>query len=135
MQKVLLVEDDPLVYRLYQKLFKLENFEIETAENGQIGLDKLKTFHPDIILLDVMMKTMNGLDMLTKLKADKATADILVVVLTNVADMRITQLASEHGAVTVLIKSQSEPADVVGMVKGCWPRRRNERAGRTDGVA
>ena len=118
MQKVLLVEDDPLVYRLYQKLFKLENFEIETAENGQIGLDKLKTFHPDIILLDVMMKTMNGLDMLTKLKADKATADILVVVLTNVADMRITQLASEHGAVTVLIKSQSEPADVVGMVKG-----------------
>ena len=118
MQKVLLVEDDPLVYRLYQKLFKLENFEIETAENGQIGLDKLKTFHPDIILLDVMMKTMNGLDMLTKLKADKATADIPVVVLTNVADMRITQLASEHGAVTVLIKSQSEPADVVGMVKG-----------------
>jgi len=118
LQKVLLVEDDPLVYRLYQKLFKLENFEIETAENGQIGLDKLKTFHPDIILLDVMMKTMNGLDMLTKLKADKATADIPVVVLTNVADMRITQLASEHGAVTVLIKSQSEPADVVGMVKG-----------------
>ena len=118
MQKVLLVEDDPLVYRLYQKLFKLENFEIETAENGQVGLEKLQTFKPDIILLDVMMKTMNGLDMLTKLKEDKATADIPVVVLTNVSDMRITQLASEKGAVTVMVKSQSEPADVVGMVKG-----------------
>jgi DNA-binding response OmpR family regulator len=117
-QKVLLVEDDPLVYRLYQKLFKLENYEIETAENGQAGLDKMKTFTPDIILLDVMMKTMNGLDMLTKLKEDKATANIPVVVLTNVSDMRITQLASEKGAVTVMVKSQSEPADVVGMVRG-----------------
>ncbi len=118
MQKVLLVEDDPLVYRLYQKLFKLENFEIETAENGQLGLDKLKEFHPDIILLDVMMKTMNGLDMLTKLKADEATAKIPVVVLTNVSDMKITQLATERGAAVVMIKSESEPADVVGIVKG-----------------
>jgi DNA-binding response OmpR family regulator len=117
-QKVLLVEDDPLVYRLYQKLFRLENYEIETAVNGQEGLEKMKVFTPDIILLDVMMKTMNGLEMLTKLKENKTTADIPVVVLTNVSDMRITQLASDHGAATVMVKSQSEPADVVGMVKG-----------------
>jgi DNA-binding response OmpR family regulator len=66
MTKVLLIEDDPLIYRLYQKLFSLEGFEIELAENGQLGLEKLKTFHPDILLMDIMMPTMNGIEMLTQ---------------------------------------------------------------------
>jgi len=117
MTKVLLIEDDPLIYRLYQKLFSLEGFEIELAENGQLGLDKLQSFHPDIILMDIMMPTMNGLEMLTKLKADSATKDIPVIVLTNIADMNITQMAQTKGAVLCIIKSQTEPADVINSVK------------------
>ena len=50
MQKILLVEDDPLIFRLYKKIFTLEGFEIEVAENGQLGLDKLETYTPDILL-------------------------------------------------------------------------------------
>ncbi len=117
-KKILLVEDDPMIYRLYQKLFKLEKFDIETAENGQTGLDKLKTFHPDVILLDIMMKTMNGLEMLTKLKEDPATASIPVIVLTNLSDMNIGQMAITKGAVQIIVKSEREPADVVAIVNG-----------------
>lgn len=126
MTKVLLIEDDPLIYRLYQKLFTLEGFEIELAENGQLGLEKLKTFHPDILLMDIMMPTMNGLEMLTQLKADPQTKDIPVVVLTNIADMSITQMAMAKGAVLCIIKSQTEPADVVSSVKAVLTRAQSE---------
>jgi len=117
MTKVLLIEDDPLIYRLYQKLFSLEGFEIELAENGQLGLEKLKTFHPDVLLMDIMMPTMNGLEMLTQLKSNPDTKDIPVIVLTNIADMNITQMAQSKGAILCIIKSQTEPADVISSVK------------------
>ena len=117
MSKVLLIEDDPLIYRLYQKLFTLEGFEIELAENGQVGLEKLQSFHPDILLMDIMMPSMNGLEMLTQLKANPDTKDIPVVVLTNIADMNITQMAISKGAVLCIIKSQTEPSEVINSVK------------------
>jgi CheY-like chemotaxis protein len=118
MSKILLVEDDPLIYRLYQKVFALEGFETELAENGQLGLDKLKTFHPDIILLDIMMRTMNGIEMLTKLKSDASTANIPVVVLTNLSDMHVAQMAISRGAVQILIKSETEPKEVISLIRG-----------------
>jgi CheY-like chemotaxis protein len=120
--KVLLVEDDPLIYRLYEKLFKLEGFELELAENGQLGLDKLETFHPDIILLDVMMPTMNGLEMLSKLKTEPSTQNIPVIVLTNVSDVSIANQALQRGAALCIVKSESEPDDVVAAVKGVLAR-------------
>lgn len=118
MTKILLIEDDPLIYRLYQKLFELEGYQTELAVNGQEGLDKLKSFQPDIILLDIMMPTMNGLEMMTKLKADETVKNIPVVVLTNVADMHVTNMALEKGAILFIIKSQSEPAEVIASIKG-----------------
>lgn len=125
MTKVLLVEDDELIVRLYEKLFKLEGFEIETAGNGQAGLDKLKDYTPDIILLDVMMPEMNGLEMLGKLKEDEATKNIPVVVLTNVADISIANEAISRGAALSMVKSESEPEDVVAAVKGVLARAEN----------
>ncbi len=118
MTKMLLIEDDPLIYRLYQKLFTLEGYQIELAENGQLGLEKLKTYQPDIILLDIMMPTMNGIEMMTQLKTDPSTKDIPIVVLTNLADMRVTNMALSKGAVLCILKSQTEPEDVVASIKG-----------------
>jgi CheY-like chemotaxis protein len=118
MTKVLLIEDDPLIFRLYEKLFKLEGFEIELADNGQAGLDKLPDFKPDIILLDIMMPNMNGIEFLSKLTSDDATKHIPVVVLTNMSDMQVAHMATEKGAALVLIKSQQEPEAVVSAVRG-----------------
>jgi CheY-like chemotaxis protein len=122
MAKVLLVEDDELIIRLYEKLFKLEGYEIEVAENGKLGLEKLESSTPDIILLDVMMPEMNGLEMLGILKEDEKTKAIPVVVLTNVADVSIANEAITRGAVLSLVKSESEPEDVVAAVKGVLAR-------------
>lgn len=117
MTKVLLIEDDPLIYRLYEKLFKLEGFEIELAENGKLGLEKVGSVKPDIILLDIMMPEMNGIEFLTNLKADETTKDIPVIVLTNMSDMNVAQMAQAKGAVLIIVKSQAEPDHVVESVK------------------
>ena len=118
MTKVLLVEDDPLIIRLYQKTLTLEGYEVETAENGLIGLQKLSAFQPDVIMLDIMMPTMNGIEFLEKTKGGEQEKGVPVIVLTNVADSDVTLNAAAQGAALVLIKSQTEPDDVVAAVKG-----------------
>jgi CheY-like chemotaxis protein len=122
MPKVMLVEDDPLIVRLYQKTLKLEGYEVETADNGLSALEQLPVYKPDIILLDIMMPTMNGVEFLGKMKADPSIASIPVIVLTNVADSDVTLAAVTAGAALLLIKSQTEPDDVVTAIKGVLAR-------------
>lgn len=123
MTKVLLIEDDPSISSLYQKTLEMEEgFEVQVADNGLSAQEILPNFQPDIILLDIMMPTMNGLEFLTKLKEDSETANIPVLVLTNVSDANITHMAREKGAVMVLIKSENDPDQVVESIKGILAR-------------
>lgn len=117
MTKILLVEDDPMIYRMYKKLFTIEGYEVEVAVNGQEGLDKLKDFKPNIILLDIMMPTMNGVEMLKKLKENPETKDIPTIVLTNMSDMRVSNEIFAHGANLSIVKSEMEPDMVISWVK------------------
>ena len=117
MSKILLVEDDPLIYRVYQKLLQHENYEVEIAENGQQGIDKLKYWPADLILLDIMMPKMNGIDMLIKIKTDLETKNIPVIVLTNVSNMQVANEAVAKGANSIIIKSETEPDQVISAIQ------------------
>jgi len=64
-----------------------------------------------------MMPTMNGIEMLTKLKSDPETKDIPVIVLTNMSDFTVTNMALSRGAALCIIKSETEPSEVVESVK------------------
>lgn len=115
--KILIVEDDPLMIRLYQKVFTFEGYEVTVAGNGEEGLEKVKAVMPTIILLDVMMPKMNGLQVLDKLKANDETKKIPVIMLTNLAGSQDAETALAKGAVKYIVKSEYEPKDVVKMVK------------------
>src|SRR3989304_6736448 len=117
MAKILIVEDDPLMSRMYQKIFKFEGYDVEMAANGEEGLEKVKSAKPTLILLDIMMPKMNGLEVLEKLKADPATKTIPVVVLTNLAGQSDAEKALSMGAIKYIIKSEYEPKQVANMVK------------------
>jgi CheY-like chemotaxis protein len=117
MAKVLIVEDDQLMSRMYQKIFSFENYEVELAENGQEGLDKARVVKPTLILLDVMMPIMNGLEVLGKLKSDPETKGIPVIMLTNLAGQQDAETALAKGAVKYIIKSEHDPKQVADMVK------------------
>ncbi|MEK7561274.1 MAG: response regulator [Patescibacteria group bacterium] len=118
MSKILIIEDDPLMSRMYQKIFGFEKYEVEVASDGQDGLDKARSNNPTLILLDVMMPKMNGLQVLDSLKADPKTKAIPVIMLTNLAGQNDAETALSKGAVKYIIKSEHEPKEVADMVKG-----------------
>src|SRR3989338_2404829 len=112
MSKILIVEDDPLMARLYQKIFTFEGYEVELATNGEEALEKTKTIKPNLLLLDIMMPRMNGLHVLEQLKAHPDTRSIPVVMLTNLAGNHDMESALSKGAIKYLIKSEFEPKQV-----------------------
>jgi DNA-binding response OmpR family regulator len=117
MQKILIVDDDPQMQKLYDRIFEMEEFQVETADDGRSGMDKVRLFRPDVILLDIMMKNVSGLEMLSQIKADSASREIPVVVLSNVSDPKIVNEARVKGASQYVVKSEKEPADMVAIVK------------------
>jgi CheY-like chemotaxis protein len=80
--KVLLVDDEPDIIYLVQEILTSENYELLAAYEGQVALKLARSEQPGVILLDLMMPGMSGFEVLEKLRADAATADIPVIVLT-----------------------------------------------------
>jgi CheY-like chemotaxis protein len=116
MAKILLIEDDQLIQRMYQKMFVFEKYEVEIASDGEEGLEKARTVAPTVILLDVMMPKMNGIEVLEKLKLDPETKKIPVVMLSNLAGEADIETALSKGAVKYIIKSEYDPKQIADMV-------------------
>ncbi len=116
MSKVLIIEDDPPYRKIYSRKFEVAGYEVETAENGALGLEKARNFKPNIILTDLMMPQVDGFQLLDKLKADPELAIIPVVVLTNLSTSNDAQKVIEKGALAIMVKSNSEPNDIVEKV-------------------
>lgn len=117
MTKILLVEDDPLISRMYQKIFDFEKYEVTLASDGEEALTKVREVKPTLILLDVMMPKMNGLEVLDRIKSDPNTKSIPVVMLTNLAGEKDAETALAKGAVKYIIKSEYDPKQISDMVK------------------
>lgn len=116
--KILLVEDDPMVVRMYQRKLEKEGFKVNLAFNGEEGLEALKKEKPDLILLDIMMPKMNGIEMLKKVKADSGTRDIPVVILTNLGDRpEDVEKCKELGAEDYWVKANVSLKEVVERIK------------------
>lgn len=117
MAKILIIEDDPLMQRMYQKAFTFDGYDVLVAGDGVEGLDKARSEKPTAVLLDVMMPKMNGLDALAKMKSDPDLKKLPVIMLTNLAGSADAEKALELGAVKYIVKSEQEPKEVVKMVK------------------
>ena len=117
MAKILIIEDDPLMSRLYQKAFTFEGYQVVAAFDGEEGWEKMKQENPNIILLDIMMPKMNGLEFLQKIKKDPDYKKIPIVCLTNLAGQQDAEKALLLGAVKYIVKSEYEPKQVVNMIK------------------
>ncbi|MBI5357525.1 response regulator [Candidatus Saccharibacteria bacterium] len=125
--KILLVEDDELMARMYQRFLAHGDFIVELAADGQEGYEKAKVFKPDLILLDIMMPRLNGLQALDKLKQDPETKDFIVVMLTNLADKEDAELAISKGAARYLIKSDYDMEDITGVINEILSELKNNK--------
>jgi DNA-binding response OmpR family regulator len=117
MAKVAIVEDDQAISQMYRFKFEAENYEVETAENGKIGLALAEKMKPDIILLDLMMPEMTGDEMLAKMRATSWGKNIKVIILTNKGEQEIPPAVRELGVTAVILKADMTPRQVAEVVK------------------
>ncbi|MCW1908791.1 MAG: response regulator [Candidatus Saccharibacteria bacterium] len=117
MPRIAIVEDDQAISQMYRIKFEAENYTVETAENGALGLEMIEKFKPDIVLLDLMMPEMSGDEMLTKLRATSWGKSIKVIILTNVGEQEIPEDVKQLGVSAVILKADMTPRQVAELVK------------------
>lgn len=114
---ILVIEDDEMLCTMYERKLVSAGYECEVALNGIQGVTKAKLIKPDLILLDIMMPFKDGMETLAELKTDVDTANIPVVMLTNLSQPEQIEKALESGAIGYMIKSNSDPGEVVMKVR------------------
>lgn len=108
MANILVVEDDRDLNAAYKIILEHEGHGVETAYNGQEALDKLKTFKPQLILLDLLMPIMGGLEFLQQYNLPKHS-DVRVLIFTNMENSPEVNEAYKYGAHRCIIKSWTAP--------------------------
>jgi DNA-binding response OmpR family regulator len=115
--KVAIIEDDIAIVQMYRTKFENEGYEVETAGDGQTGLELIESFQPDVILLDLMMPNMTGLDMLQQLRAQPGGKDAKVIVLTNMGDTETATRVYKMAADDYIVKAEMTPKQVAERLK------------------
>ncbi|OGM75477.1 hypothetical protein A2382_00370 [Candidatus Woesebacteria bacterium RIFOXYB1_FULL_38_16] len=116
-KSILIIEDDPMLQKMYKTKFESEGFLVWTASDGETGLNMALAQRPSIVLLDIMMPKLSGMDMLIKLRADLTGKTIPVVMLTNLSQQEEVDLAMQLGVKEYLVKANNTPGEVVEKVK------------------
>lgn len=117
MKKILFIEDETSLQKAFGTILQDKGYEITSAFDGEIGLKLAKKEKPDLILLDLILPKIHGFEVLKKLKQEKETKEIPVIVLTNLEDMENVGQALELGANTYLIKAQYTLEEVLEKIK------------------
>lgn len=132
--KILVVEDAKLFRAMYEDKLKMEGYDVWTAADGLEGLRLAQQVLPDLILLDLVMPRMGGLEVLKRLKGDPRTKDIPVVVLSNLEDAEGVKEAIEQGAEDFLRKTASSPAEVTAKIKRLVTLRLLKKGSKEEGL-
>jgi CheY-like chemotaxis protein len=117
MAKILIIEDDPLINKMYSEKLARDGYEVSVAANGKIGLEEMKANRPDLIILDIMMPEMSGTEVITQMKQDQNLEKIPIIVLSNLTEGPDIEAAKKMGIAEYLIKSNLDPEDVSRTIK------------------
>ena len=120
MKKILIVEDDQIVANIYRNKFSVEGFEVEVALDGATGLEVIREFHPDAVILDLMLPKLSGVEFLRKVRAETAFQKVPVVVFSNTYLTNMVQEAWKAGATKCLSKASCTPKQVIEIINGCF---------------
>ena len=119
-KRILIVEDDNFVAEVYLAKLSEMGYETALAQNGEEGLAELKKEKVDLILLDILMPIMNGIEMLEEVKKNEEWKNIPVILLTNIGEKESIQKVREMGVKNYLIKSHFTPAEVIEKVESVF---------------
>ena len=114
---VLLVEDNDFIRNMYQLKLAKSDIEVIEAVDGAMALQRIKEHQPDVVLLDLMMPNVSGIEVLKELKKQGLTPKLPVVVLTNVMDQQTIDEAKNLGARDYIVKTDLTPSQVLDKIK------------------
>jgi len=117
MAKILFIEDERALQKTVGEVLRQEGFEVLSAEDGEVGLRLAKSEKPDLILLDLILPKKDGFEIIEELKKNPETADLKIIVLTNLGSSKDVERAIGLGATTYLGKTDYELAEVVSKIK------------------
>lgn len=117
MSKILLIEDDQLIRDLYERQLIKEGFETTTTASGTDGLKKFEEGTFDLVLLDIMLPDISGIEILKEINNKNLIAKAPIVLLTNLANDSVIKDGMKLGIVGYLIKAQITPKDLIAEVK------------------
>ena len=117
MAKVAIVEDDQAISQMYRIKFESDGYDVETAENGKLGLELCEKMKPDIVLLDLMMPEMTGDKMLAAMRKTPWGKNTKVIILTNMGEQEVPEDVKKLGVAAVILKADMTPRQVADLVK------------------
>lgn len=112
-EKILIIEDDHLTSKIYSQKFMMDGFVVDTAMDGEAGILKLASFKPDLVLLDLMLPKVNGVEVLRNIRGKQAYQNLPVIVFSNAYLSNMVKDAWEAGASKILTKVNHTPKQVI----------------------
>jgi DNA-binding response OmpR family regulator len=115
--KIAIIEDDLAIAQMYSIKFETEGYQVQSAENGKLGLELVEKMRPDIVLLDLMMPEMNGDEVLTLMRKTDWGKDIKVIILTNMGEQEAPEILKQLNVSAFIVKADMTPKQVAELVK------------------
>lgn len=119
--QLLIIEDDELIVQMYRASLANSGFVIRWEKDGEAGLSALKSYVPDLVILDIMLPKINGLDVLKELRSDPRLSTTPVVVMSSLMDPSDQQKALALGATVYWVKKDvnmlSFPTELKSLLK------------------
>jgi DNA-binding response OmpR family regulator len=131
--KILIIEDEPSLSSVLKTKLKKEGYEVEVAEDGEVGYDKIEKWKPGLILLDIVMPKMDGYKVLEKMRDNNIRVPVIVI--SNSGQPVELEKTKKLGAIDHLIKTQFEPREVIDKVKQYLNKTKKEDGGEEEEAA
>jgi CheY-like chemotaxis protein len=119
--RLLVIDDDAVIIELLRVSFEIEGFEVISARDGQEGLERARADRPDVVISDIMMPRLDGLQLVTRLKGDPATRHLPVILLSAKAQNAEVQQGLEAGADDYVTKP-FDPLELIDIVHSVLER-------------
>ena len=126
MKKILIIEDDEILANIYRNKLAVEHYTVEVSNNGESGLALMRSFKPHMILLDLLLPQMQGVDVIRHVRSEEDFAKLPVIVFSNTYLTNLIQEAWKAGATKCLSKARCSPKDILEIVR--------QTVGASDGV-
>lgn len=117
MTKIAIIEDDSAIHQMYRMKFESEGFDVQLAGDGRAGVELVKTFRPDLVLLDMQMPEVDGLSALQQIRSHDWGKHVPVIILTNLGEEESPKELKSLGISGYIVKAELTPRQVVARVK------------------